>query len=263
MTSDNGYPALIAAASRLPESDVLIERDEATSAQCREYLERHADAVAEIRAALRSPCCVPLRYAFDSFAEHADDFVQIRLAALAPAVAVRDAVPRGEVDDAVDLVADLAELSNAIRRGGLIVSSQVGTCILGIALTELHRITPMLGGSQRRQLRSRLQHVMLHREPIEQIAARDREWERRTEFDHPQESAPASEERRETPEELDPELAAQFQQMLDSFTSDPERLHSLIANQDAEQTRRLRNAIRSLTPWARLWQALLPGWSGT
>jgi hypothetical protein len=172
------YEALVESASRLVGADTLDAFDAHNISDAASLVEQNRPVFESARHFLSQQCRVPLRYEKEFFADHSEDCSQLRKLARALRAKALFAASRGDYSAAALTSVDILELANAMRRGGLVVDSLISIAISGIALESLRKLRGNLNEATRVTLRDSLRSLEHEREPLAEIYARDRAWER-------------------------------------------------------------------------------------
>jgi hypothetical protein len=171
---------LVATAKELAGTDILNHEEPPTPHQAKNYLAQNEVKLLLAREVLHERCEVAVRFDPSFFDEHSDDFAPLRILAKSFALAARLAAIQGDYTEAMEWCAALLDLSNAVRRGGLVVDFLVSSMIAGIAFVELSRIRTDLDGTCRQRLVDIIDRMESERESLEILIERDQLWEART-----------------------------------------------------------------------------------
>lgn len=171
------YRSLIDAAADLAETGFLDDCESSPDTRAREYLNRNRVALAAARAALQGECAVRLRFDQEYYTEHTEDVGHLRNLAKTFALELRHAKRRDDFPAAVRIGIDLFQLSNAARRGGLILDFLVSIAFSSMAIEGLREGRAHCDEQLRKSLRDALRRIENEREPLRAIVERDRKWE--------------------------------------------------------------------------------------
>jgi hypothetical protein len=176
----SSYEKLAKLAQQLVDTDSLGEIDHLSAAPLRKLLQKNQQTLELARLELSPSCCVPLDYSRDFFAAHCECLTPLR--DLGRAFYLESVVARLSKDFRTAAKAGLTilELANAVRRGGLIVDSQVCNAIAAMGTRCLGTIRSQLDSGTRRFVIADLLRLETQRETYAQIAERDRHWEEST-----------------------------------------------------------------------------------
>jgi len=177
MSSITPYESLIAAATALVGTDILNHDDPPTPHQSLDYLAQNEVSLRAAREALQMRCAVEVRFDVSFLDEHLKDLPAHRLLAKSFALAARLAAADGDFEKAARWCVDNLELSNAVRRGGLVLDFLISTMIVGIAVEDLRKIRCDLDDGTRQWLIGELPRFEADRESLEAIIERDQRWE--------------------------------------------------------------------------------------
>jgi len=227
------YESLIEAAQSLEMVTILEDWAEVDIELVPEFFEVNDPHLDLAREALDLKPSVNVEYNWDWYCQNAETLNALRNLANAFCLEMRLAKHRGDIALAADIGIDGMELANAVRRGGLIMGSQisVGFCAQIIAL--LRRFRANLAQWMRVQLVEQLTRIEKEREPFQIILERDKEWTRIVGPERAQ-TGP------DTPLRLDPEetgVSVEDQEVLFEMLKpiqelSPEELNSLKEDQD-------------------------------
>lgn len=173
----SSYQKLARLAQQLVDVGSLGEIDNLNAAQMGKLLQTNQHILERACLELSPNCCVPLSYDRDFFAVHCEHLTPLRN--LGRAFYLESVVARLKEDFRTAAKAGLTilELANAVRRGGLIVDSQVSNAIAALGTQCLGTIRDHLDSATRRFVIGDLFRLESQREAYAQIAERDRHWE--------------------------------------------------------------------------------------
>ncbi|MDA0657959.1 MAG: hypothetical protein O2931_04600 [Planctomycetota bacterium] len=177
MMTTTPYEALVESAARLTDIDTLARIDASHASTASELLIQNEGALESARRVLGPTCVVSLRYEEAFFAKHCDHLLHLRNLARAFRAEARLAASRNDLRTAARINIDILELANAVRRGGLVVSLNVGIGFSGIAMDILRKIRTKIDHSARRLVIDELHRLEAERESFVDVVARDRDWE--------------------------------------------------------------------------------------
>ena len=165
----NPYELLVEIAGYLTDVDMLKAEDESVRMS---VLEQNASTVESARAILGPDVAVPK----DRFlVEHVDGFDHLRnMARFFRAEAV-SATFQDDFHTAAKCALDIFELSNAVRRGGLILDLLCSNAYAAIGLVAFAEIRTKLSEQTRRFVISELDRLEKQREPFADILERDQQ----------------------------------------------------------------------------------------
>lgn len=190
--ANSSFETLVQVAQRLTDIESLGHLEPNDLAAAPAFLERNRSVIEAARSALGPKCSVPLRYDADFLTEQHQRVEPLRRLACAFRAEGLLAVAQAQHSAAIQAGIALLELSNAIRRGGLIIDLLISIGIADLGLELLANVRAHLDGVARRMLIQELQRLEAEREPFDDIAERDLAWELAV-WGGKEPSAPASE----------------------------------------------------------------------
>ncbi|MGN6547154.1 MAG: hypothetical protein ACTHK7_19030 [Aureliella sp.] len=224
--ANSSFETLVQVAERLTDIKSLGHLEPNDLAAAPAFLERNRSVIEAARSALGPECSVTLRYDAAFLNEQCQRFEPLRQLACAFRAEGLLAVADAQYSAAVRPGIALVELSNAVRRGGLIIDLLISIGIADLGLELLANVRAHLDGVARRMLVQELQRLEAEREPFEDIAERDLAWEMVVWGGKEQPSAAASELPIRDPAEcgLSEEQQRERQQLMDEV--DQLQLHA-------------------------------------
>lgn len=230
--------------------------DEPSAAEIGSFLAANRDLLEQVRVTLSPACRVPVVYDKSHFEQHSDSFLMLRDLATALRWKIEELAAKGEFVPAARWAIDLLDLANGVRRGGLIVDSQVSIAVGGhSAVEQLRRIRHQLPADYRPSLIEELTRVDAQHEPFAEILARDREWERRVDLPPYNPRDAWTPEMLEQLEQIDRETHAKVKEYLaseDPPNTEPDN-YDFIRLQNMESLAKLR--LLAIDTALRLWQS--------
>lgn len=173
----SSFETLVQAAEGLTDIESIrdLEPNNLTAAPAFVKLNRPVFEAA--RSALGPKCSVALRYDVDFLTEQHQRVEHLRRLACAFRAEGLLAVAQAQYPAAIQAGIALVELSNAIRRGGLIIDLLVSIGIADPGLELLANVRAHVDAATRRMLVQELQRLDVEREPFDDVAERDLAWE--------------------------------------------------------------------------------------
>lgn len=178
------YDELLSAAASLTATALLDDVESLPDAAARRFLAANCQALDLARTALGGECSGPVRPSVEFFSEQADTYGHVRNLARAWALQSRLARRDGDWTAAVQAGVDILNLSNGLRRGGLICDFLVADAVAAIGLESLRPLRRSLNGPRRSLLIPELDRIEREREALNAIVERDRSWEKAVGGEH-------------------------------------------------------------------------------
>lgn len=179
------YESLVLTASKIVDPGVVEKVDDSNIGFVTNLLDEAAPLLESACQLLSGECRVPVRFEASFLTDMANHHEHLRSLArvfrLQAEVGSRNHDYRTVARSGIHLL----DLSNAVRRGGLINDLLVGLCVSGWAVDSLRRSRRHFDDSTRDELIVALKRYEKEREPFEFVAERDHEWEALVEFDEP------------------------------------------------------------------------------
>ena len=170
------YFDLIRAGAALVNTD-LFDNENASPHDISLFLTANRPHLRRARAALRKTCSVPLRDDLAFLDEQFAGYSHLRALAKALALELREEIRRGHLRRASRIAVDLLNLSNAVRRGGLILDWLISLAFAGMAMQPLAEQRPRFDEPTRKYLRRQLARTARESDPFPEIVVRDLRWE--------------------------------------------------------------------------------------
>jgi hypothetical protein len=177
MIATTPYEALLEAAKSLVDSQMLATSHTASDAEIRAFVAANCAPLVAARAALAAGCRVPLRYDESFFGDHCADWQPLRNLAQTFALEFQVAARDGDIAAAGRIGVNMLDLSNAIRRDGLVPDLLVAVAVDQIAINLLRQIRARLEAADRETLIRDLERIERDQEPAADIFVRDQQWE--------------------------------------------------------------------------------------
>jgi hypothetical protein len=183
MMVTTAYSALVESSRRL--GDVKFPEIDQSSIEAATNLLSHIspllDAVCEAEF---QKCVVPVEFRLDFFPDHANDLEQLRSLTRALRFAGDVATFNEDYEAVARYGIVFLDLSNAARRGGLVVDHLLGIGIEGCGVELIRKVRHRFPAVVRRYLIQAISRYEREREPLQDIIGRDAKWEFETDIDN-------------------------------------------------------------------------------
>ena len=175
--TESPYTDLVHSASRLADIELTEVVSEAFIDDAKTLLERIRPVLDATQNIPLQECRVPVEFSSDFFPRHMEDLQHLRNLARAYGFASDVAAVSANVDLVTRYGIANLDLSNATRRGGLIVDYLVAVAISGVGVSSLRMFRDRFDDESRNKLMDAIERHERERESYSEIAARDARWE--------------------------------------------------------------------------------------
>jgi hypothetical protein len=174
----NGYDVLVRAAARVIRNTNSVK--EPTPEELAALVATNKAALLELRRGLEMPSAVPVMMSEDWFASETPNLMSLKGAAIAMVAEIRHRQGQGDLAGALSESCDLLRFGQAISRHGVWIDVLVGTACEAMAVRCMTNLLAGLTAEQCRDAVGRLERHESQRESSDEIAGREREWQRKT-----------------------------------------------------------------------------------